>query len=123
MKFIFKVFLIIVICYFLQGFFPWWIGILAAFIVNMIFESTSLKAFFCGFTALGILWGSYAWYIDHQTAGVLSEKVRTLFSLPASAYLIALTALIGALAGGVGALCGITFRRLFTYSDTKNISW
>jgi hypothetical protein len=124
MKFIFKFFLITLLCFLLQNIFPWWISVIIAFIVNMIFESKTKSAFLTGFLGVGLLWGAMAWNIDYDTHSILSDKIAQLFTVNSPLYIIIITALIGALSGGLGALCGITFRKLFQSNIEKNsLNW
>jgi hypothetical protein len=49
-----------------------------------------------------------------QSEGILTERVALLFNLPSPVLLIAITALIGGLVGGIAALSGFFFRQLFS---------
>ncbi|MFM7840042.1 MAG: hypothetical protein ACKO6K_10770, partial [Chitinophagaceae bacterium] len=62
-------------------------------------------AFLAGFVALFLLWGALAFWIDQQNQSILSHKVAQLFPLQGSSLiLILITALVGALVAGLGAL-------------------
>lgn len=64
-------------------------------------------AFLSGFTALFLLWGGIALFINIQNQGLLAEKVAMLLPLGGSpALLILVTALVGALVAGMASLSG-----------------
>lgn len=93
-------------------FFPWWIIALAAFVVAAFIPQTSLKAFIAGFLGLFLLWGIQATLIDANNHHVLATKVAGLLPLGGSYIaLILVTAFIGGLVGGMGALTGSFLRR------------
>jgi hypothetical protein len=92
-------------------FFPWWIIALTAFIVAALIPQRSFLAFVAGFLALFLLWGVQASIIDANNHHVLSAKVAELLPLRGSYIaLILVTALIGGLVGGMGALTGSLLR-------------
>jgi hypothetical protein len=86
-------------------FLPWWTIALAAFVVSLLIPQRPLFAFFSGFFALLLLWGGLAVGIDLPNQSILSAKVAAILPLGGSVYLlIFVTALVGALVGGGGAI-------------------
>jgi cell division protein FtsX len=114
MKFLLKIIFTSATAYLMQLYMPWWSVVVASFLISLILSSKGLSSFFSGFLGIGILWFFLAWRIDSATGSILTEKVANLFSLPNSILLILVTALIGGLAGGFGALAGSHLRSVFT---------
>lgn len=100
--------LLIALLSFVGGlFFPWWTIALAAFVVSALIPLKPLHAFFTGFLAIFLLWGIMALVIDQMNESILSSKIAAILPLGGSVYaLIFVTAFIGALAGGGGAITG-----------------
>jgi len=93
-------------------YFPWWSIALAAFISVLIIPLRSGKAFLSGFLGVFILWAVLAWWIDMKNEHVLSKKVAEIFPLGGSSFaMIIVTALIGALVGGLASLTASFLRR------------
>jgi hypothetical protein len=92
---------------------PWWSVVVASFLISLILSSKGLSSFFSGFLGVGILWFYLAWRIDSTTGSILTDKVAAIFTLPNSFLLILVTAVIGGIAGGFGALAGSHLRSIF----------
>jgi hypothetical protein len=83
----------------------WWGTALAAFLVSALIPQRPGPSFLSGFIAIFLLWGLLAWGIDMANGSILSVKIAQILPLGGSPYLlIAVTALVGALAGGSAAL-------------------
>lgn len=108
MKFLVQVLITIILCLLLQFFLPWWTLAIGAFIVAFIFDDKSFPAFAAGFLGVALLWLGMSAYINLVTDSVLTVKLNQL--LPINSLVI--TALIGGLVGGFGALTGSLFRKL-----------
>ena len=92
---------------------PWWSAALAAFFSALVIPMRSRKAFLSGFLGVFVLWVLLAWLIDLKNHGILSRKVAEIFPLGGSTFLLILiTAIIGALVGGLGALTGSYLRNI-----------
>lgn len=92
-------------------FFPWWIIAVAAFIVAALIPQSGLKAFICAFFALFFLWGGQVMLTDTKNEHLLSTKVAQILPLGGSyTALIIVTAFIGGLVAGLGALTGSFLR-------------
>ena len=93
-------------------FFPWWIVAIAAFIVSVVVHQNAFPSFFAAFLALFILWGAQCYFIDNRNEHLLSTKVASILPLGGSfAAVIIVTAFIGGLVGGMGALTASFIRR------------
>lgn len=112
MKFTLLVIAIALSSYLAEMIFPWWSAALCAFIVTALFPTRGLKAFLGGFLGVGLLWLFGALLFSIQTDFILTEKVATLMQVGNSGILILITALVGALAGGLSALSGNQLRHL-----------
>ena len=110
-KFITSTLLISLLSFVSGIFLPWWGIALAAGLVGIIIPQRPGMAFFSGFLALFILWGLLAWIIDLANESILSRKIAQILPLGGSALLlIAVTALVGALVGGLATLSGSYLR-------------
>jgi hypothetical protein len=84
---------------------PWWTIAPIAFIVSMAIPQRPLSSFMSGFLALFLLWGGLAVAADLANGSILSAKVASILPLGGSSYMLVLvTAVVGALVGGGGAL-------------------
>ncbi|HLG40387.1 MAG TPA: hypothetical protein VI461_11995 [Chitinophagaceae bacterium] len=91
--------------------FGWWIIAVAAFVIALLVHQRTGRAFFSGFLGVFILWGAMAWWIDMKNEHVLSKKIAEVLPLGGnSLLLIFVTALIGGLVAGVGAISGSYLR-------------
>ena len=93
-------------------FLPWWTIVPAAFVVSALIPQGALYSFLSGFLALFLLWGGMALGIDLANDSILSTRVAGVLPLQGSpTLLILVTALLGALAGGGGALTASFLRK------------
>ena len=97
----------------LQQFFPWWIIVLVAGVVGFFFRAKPWLSFAMGFLAVALLWGTYATWLDWENGGLLSDKMGDLFNRMTGWGLILVTALMGGMLGGLGALTGSLGRQAF----------
>lgn len=104
---------------FIAGMFlPWWSIALVAFLVALLIRQKIAFSFLAGFTAMFLLWGILALWIDIKNERILSKKVAQLFSLgEASFLLILITAFIGALVSGFAAMSGAS---IYPRKSTSN---
>ena len=120
MKLIARIILIIILSYLLSLYFPWWVLMVVSFVVGFAIPGNGINLFIAGFLGGGLLWMSYAWYIDIKTESILSNKIVELFPFSDSIFLLIITGVIGALAGAFGALSGGSFRQLFMKKKQKS---
>ncbi len=118
MKFILKLFLITITCYFLLEEYPWWTVIVIAFIVSVTIKTNGFSSFSSSFLAIAGLWFYKAYTIDMETNSLLTNKIAELFMINNAFLIIIITALIGGLAAGFGGLTGHTFIKLFEKKKT-----
>lgn len=103
MKFIIQVITIIILGFVLEFFLPWWCIAIAAFLGGIIFDTRA--NFGAGFLAIALLWTITAMFRELSAAAPLTEKVAAIFMLN-KPLLFLITALIGGLVGGFGAMTG-----------------
>ena len=108
MKFILQIVVVLVAAFVFELLLPWWSIAIAAVLGGYLFKSNA--NFFAGFIAIALLWSVDVWLIDSAAAAPLAEKIAAIFSLN-KATLILVTALIGGLVGGFGALTGSLLKR------------
>jgi len=114
-----KTILIAIICFFVQQYFPWWSAVAVAFGVNVLISGSNGKAFLSGFLGVGLLWLIMAIWIDFNTNSILTERMAQVLQINNKYLLILGTTVIGGLSGGMGALSGSTFRKLFEKKKSK----
>lgn len=121
MRFLLRFILILATAYGLQLFLPFWAVALAAFVVGLALSQRRKKrgygkvpppayAFWAGFLAVGLLWGIKAFMLDRGNESLLSPQIAELIlGKPTGGgplIMIGITALLGALLGGFGAMTG-----------------
>jgi len=109
-KVILKIGFTAVLAFLLQTMFPWWSAVIASFLISVIISTKGVSSFVAGFLGIAILWFFMATITDIQTNSILTTRVAEIFSLPNSMSLIIVTAIVGGIAGGFGALTGSTLR-------------
>jgi hypothetical protein len=111
-KFVVTTALIALLSFVLGLFFPWWTIAIAAFAVSALIPQRPLLAFLSGFAALFFFWGLLALIVDLRNESILSSRVAAVLPLGGSAIAILLvTAFVGALVGGGGALTASFLRK------------
>ena len=113
MKFILKVILIAALAYLMELFLPWWAVVLSGFLVGALIPTAGYNSFLSGFLGVGMLWLIFAFALHNNSDGLLTTKIAEVFPLGEPVFLLLICALIGGLAGGLGALSGSQFYRLF----------
>lgn len=94
-------------------FLPWWSIVLGGLLAGMLYPSRSGICFAGGFTGAALLWGGYAALINVQNNGLLAGKMGQLLGGMPGWALVLVTAFVGGLYGGLGALLGSALRKLF----------
>ncbi len=91
---------------------PWWSFVFCALIVALAIHQKPWKAFVSGFLSLFLLWGILALLLDYPNEHILSQKVAHILPLGGSyVLLILVTAFVGGLVAGFGALTGSYLRK------------
>jgi len=106
MKFLLQTLATLAGCLIVQYFLPWWTMAVVALVVGYIFHNGGGVSFAAGFLGAGVLWLAMAYYMDHITQSILTEKVNKLFPL----NVLVMTSVIGGLVGGFAALTGTLMR-------------
>jgi hypothetical protein len=111
MRFLVSVLLIVLFSFLTGRFLPWWSIALVCFVVALLIPQSTGRSFGAGFLGIFVMWGLLASWIDVQNNHILSQKIAQLLPLGGSSImLILVTALIGALVGGLAALSGSSLR-------------
>ncbi|SMD39035.1 hypothetical protein SAMN04488029_4014 [Reichenbachiella faecimaris] len=120
MLFIFRLILIAVLTYLIAMMAPWWSAILCAAIVAFFLPGNNFNAFLSGFMGVGLIWMVMAWKLDVETNSIMSQKMVELFPVDEVNMLIIASAIIGGLAGALGAFSGNSFRQMFVRKKEKS---
>lgn len=89
---------------------PYWSLSAVAMLAGFVLRPGATGAFLAGAVAGAVLWGSMAWSADAANAHVLATRVGGLFGT-GPAGMVAITAVLGAVLAGLGALLGDRIRR------------
>ena len=91
---------------------PWYGFVITSLIIGAVIPQLPKKAFLAGFLGVFLLWLINMLIIDFKNEHILSQKMAEMFMLKGkSSLLIIITALIGGLFSGLGALTGSLGRR------------
>lgn len=104
--------LTIVLAYALGLFLPWWSVAAASCIVMAAMRTRPLPAFLLGFLSVFLLWGT--WIVARSIANehILAHRMSVMVVGNDNPWLLmAVSAAIGGLMGGLGGLCGSLFIR------------
>jgi len=105
MKFIVSIILTALLSFAACLYFPWWSIAVIAFIVAAVIPQSTGKSFLTGFIALFLLWGGLSLWMSSNNDHILAHKISLLILKINSPYLLVLvTAFIGALVAGLGAV-------------------
>ncbi len=112
MKFIISILLTALLAFAFGLYLPWWTIALSAFIVALLILQSPGTSFLSGFLGIFFLWALLSWLLNSSNNGILSAKMAVILPLGGSAFmLIFVTAIVGALVGGLGALTGSLLRK------------
>lgn len=112
MKFFVSIVLIALLSFVSCFYLPWWSIAIVAFVVAAIIPQKPAASFFAGFTAIFLLWLGLSMWISAANEHVLAHKVSMIVIKMNNVMLLMLvTALIGALVAGFGALTGSFVRK------------
>ena len=112
MKFFISLILTALLSLVLCLFFPWWTVAVAAFAVAALIPQRPFASFGTGFLAIFLLWIFLSWYISQANGHVFIHKISILIlKMDNPLVLVLVTAFIGALVAGFGALTGSFVRK------------
>ena len=108
-------FLILLVLSFITSFLlPWWVVPIVTFLAAYFMSSTSKLPFISGFSAVFLVWAFLAVLKSIPNDHILADKVVQLFPLPHNwIWVLIVTAVIGGLIGGMGALSGTLMKKAF----------
>lgn len=89
---------------------PWWWPALVGYAVGFWLCRSGGRAIVSGFAGTAAAWLALAAFQDWRNGHLLSSRMAALFSLPSPWMLLALTAVIGGILGGLGAWAGQALR-------------
>lgn len=114
MKFILSILLVALVAYAvgIYGNLPWWSFVVTNLLIAIALPIKPAQAFLAGALGVGALWAGLAFGIDIANNHILSTKVAQILPLGGSYIaLILVTAIVGALLGGVASLTGSFVRK------------
>ena len=114
MKFILSILLVALVTYAIgiYGNLPWWSFVVTNLIIAIALPIKPLQSFIAGALGVGALWAGLAFGIDLANNHILSTKVAQILPIGGSYIaLIAVTAIVGALLGGLASLTGSFVRK------------
>ncbi len=119
MKFLLGILLVALAASTLHFILPWWgVAIFAAIIAALLGLNAWLSWFY-GFLGTFLVWGGMSFFMDNANEGILSHKMADLFQIDGGILLIVITACMGGVLGGFGAMTGSLFRKLFKKDGTS----
>ena len=115
MKFIISILLTALLAFAVGLQLPWWAISIAACVVAFAVPQKAFKSWLVGFIALFLLWAGLAIYANANGSQLMSNQIASILPLKGNTtILIVVTAFIGGLVGGFGALTGSLGRKLFS---------
>ena len=107
-------FIIFALTWFLNLFFPWWVGVLPSLAVGALMLDRWLHAFLIGFSGVGFAWFVQAFYIHIMNEGILSGRIATMLQVNSPENVLLITFIVGGVMGAVAASTGYLFNSAFT---------
>lgn len=93
-------------------FLPWYAIVVAAALCAGLSGEGAARSFAAGFAGAFLLWGAFAAYFNLANEGILATRVGALFGGLGPSALVLVTAVLGGLFGGLGALLGSLGRKV-----------
>ena len=112
MKFLSKLLLTAGLTFFLGMNWLFYIVMAAVILLNILVKTRSFQSFLSGFLGVGLVWWIYAWLLAGSDGVLIHGKIAELLGISGAVLLLAIF-LLGAVTGGLSALTGSLFRRLF----------
>ena len=106
MKFLLTILAIWVIAFAVGTISPWWAVAVVAFVVALFAGHRPGSGFLAGFLGVGLYWLCIVLYRDAANEHILAGRMAVLFHLPGAYAFAAVTAIVGALVGGLSAWAG-----------------
>ncbi len=86
---------------------PWYVLALVALVSGFIWRISNKGGFWYAFLGGLFVWGGYLTYLQFSNDGLLASRMAALFQLPNGWWMIAITALWGALTAALGGWVGV----------------
>ncbi len=113
MKNLIRIIIIAAACLLVQKFLPWWSGLIVIALFTLIMKIAPLKAVAFGGGILGSIWLIYAMILNFGNMGIMAGRIGELFKGVSSTQLLIITGVLGTFLGGLAALTGSLFARVF----------
>ena len=107
-----QVLLMMVFCFLVQTWVPWWTLVFPCALISYVSSRSSVGSFLAGFFSVALLWLVMSLYIDWITGSLLSQKVAALFPGKSVMMLRLITILAGGLTGGFASFSGYSLKSL-----------
>ena len=113
-RYLTKYIVFLIITVFLSGLFtligPWWLIIIAPFILGFFFKLNMIQSFFIGSASIITFWG-LMFLLSSSSGTVIYERVAYLLPIYGSKIgLILITLMLGGFLGGLAAMNGTFWR-------------
>lgn len=92
---------------------PYWAIMIAIAVISALLGGRGINSFFSAGLGMGLVWLLIPLWIQSATDSPLPEKVAQIMGLEQDGVLLAATSVLGFLLGGLAALTGNLFRKLF----------
>ena len=92
---------------------PYWGIMFSIAILAAILGGKGVNSFFSAGLGMGLVWFLIPLWIQWETDSALPQKVAQIMGLDHDGLLLAVTSFLGFLMGGLSALTGNLFRKLF----------
>lgn len=98
---------------------PWWSLALPCLVLGGLLGNERGSSFLSGFFGIGLLWFIQTMFIHIANDGILTSRIAELLSLPHPLLVVAVTVVVGGLAGGLSTLTGYLFNAAFLSEPTR----
>jgi hypothetical protein len=106
---------LLLLAVFLHQFLPWYAIAIAGLLFGALAPLPHAGlAFAYGLLAGLLVWGSYSGYLNYENDSILATRIGAMLGGISAGALVAITALLGGIYGGLGAVVGLWGRKLFT---------
>ncbi len=111
---------ILIVCFALQLFLPWWVIIVISFAACGIIGKTAKISFWQSFLAIFCLWIGYALFKSLPNDNVLAGRVAVMTKVKIWWVLLIITGTLSGLAAGISGYCGYHFRKALLVKKTTS---
>ena len=119
-RFIIQLIVVVILSYASQWVLPWWGVMVGAGLATIFVYNKGFSSFLAGFIGVGGLWFVLAYLINEANHSVLGTRVAELFQLSSGMQIVLITALLGAILGGLSGLTGNYFIAIFKRAKKYN---